>query len=175
MTVTTRSVSTSAGWTRRATPLVLAEVDEVVGLRVVHDDAAPEAPAKLRREEQADLARRRAPHEAACDEDRHRADAEPLELVGDRRDRLVPRPDLDAGIGSDGCSITIVAEPHPRSRSASGGPASGKASASRTAAPTSSIASRGRRRPQHDVVRSHLRDDDPRVGEQRDPGHGTAR
>ena len=71
-----------------------AELDEVVGLGVVDDHAAPEAPAELGRHEQADLARRRPPQQAARDEDRHLRDAEPLELVDDGRDRVVPRPVL---------------------------------------------------------------------------------
>ena len=65
----------------------LAELDEVVGLGVVHDHAALEATAELGRDEQADLARRRAPQQAAGDEDRHLCDAEAVELVDDRGDR----------------------------------------------------------------------------------------
>ena len=73
-------------------PLGLAELDEVLGLGVVDDDAAAEAPPELGRDEQADLARRRPPQQAAGDEDRQPGDAEPLELVDRRRDRVVPRP-----------------------------------------------------------------------------------
>ena len=64
VTVTTRSVSTSAGETRSGSPRRRAELDQVVGLGVVDDHAAAEAAAELGRDEQPDLARRRTPARA---------------------------------------------------------------------------------------------------------------
>ena len=68
----------------------------------------------------------------------------PIELVADaRRSSRAAGSTCAVGIGSDGCSITTVAVPPVVTSSASGRPARGYASASRTAAPTSSTWSRG--------------------------------
>ena len=95
-----------------------------------------------------------APAEAAGDEDRHARDAEPLELVGGRGDRVLPRVG-GRRTGSAATAARSRASPCRRGARAARAarPASGNRSASRTAAPTSSIASPGARRPQHDAVR----------------------
>ncbi len=67
------------------------ERDELLALDVVDDQPAAEAPAELGRHKQPDLARRGAAAEPARDEDRHVGDAEPVELVDGRGDRLLAR------------------------------------------------------------------------------------
>ena len=130
-----------------------SELDEIVGLGVVDDHPAAEAPPELGRDEQADLARRRPPLQPAGDEDRHAARRRAA-----RARRRRPRSPRGAGRrprpGSAATAARSRASPcRPASTScASGSPASGKRSASRTAAPTSVDRLARRRRPQHDAV-----------------------
>jgi hypothetical protein len=54
-----------------------ADVDEILGLRVVDDHPSTETSPELGRHEEADLARRGSPQQSAGDQDRHVRDAEP--------------------------------------------------------------------------------------------------
>ena len=152
-----------------------AEVGHVLGLRVVHQHAALEAPPELGRDEQPDLARGRAPEEAAGDEDRHPLDAEALELVADRGDHLVSRADL----GRRDRQRRLL--DHDRRRAAAGHQLCERPAGEwirerfpHRRADILDVVARPRRA-QDDVVRPGLGDDDPGVRQQRDACHMVAR
>ena len=152
-----------------------AEVRHVLRLRVVHEHAALEPPPELGRDEQPDLARGRAPEEAAGDEDRHTLDAEAIELVADRRDHLVPRADL---CRRDRQRRLLDhdrrrAAPRHQLREWPAGEGIGERFAHRGADVLDVVARP--RRAQHDVVRPRLGDDDPGVRQQWDARHIVAR
>ena len=138
------SASASARLTRRP-PAGPAHLDEVRALGVVHLDPAVEPPGELGMHEELQLAVPGPPGEPAGDEQRL-----PLERAPARSSSIIVAAIAvrrgsfgDPGIGSAGGSTTTVARP-PRGTSASSGcPASGKRSASRTAAAMSAIGSTG--------------------------------
>ena len=150
---------------------LLPELDEIFGLRVVHDHAALEAPPEVGRHERPDLTRRGAAHQAARDEDGRPADAEALELLCDRRDRGVARADLNSGDGKrrlldhDRRRAAALHERFERR--------TGERKLQRVAHRLADILQRlaRKRRTQHQIVCAGLGDDDPRVIEQWDARH----
>ncbi len=148
-----------------------ADVDEIVGLGVVHDHAAAETPPELGRNEEPDVARRGSPQQPARDENRHVGDSEPVELVGDGSDRLVPRADLNTRDRQRRLLDDDRRRPADLRQLLERG--SFQRIRERLADGRRDVSKRvpRRRRPQHQVVCRRLRDDDPRVGEQRDPAH----
>ena len=152
----------------------LAELDEVVGLGVVHHHAAPEPSAKVGGNEQADLARCRAPGQPAGDEGVTRVT--PSRSSSSAAAAIaVWRGPIDVfGIGRVGCSITSVAVP-PSSRAARAGRR--RAGTERIAGGAADVvecfalrrAARGRRRA------AHLGHQHARVGEERRPRHVACR
>ena len=92
-------------------PPLAAELDEVVGLRVVHDHAPAEAAPELGRDQQPDLARRRPPQQPPAT--RIVSWATPSRSSSSTAAAIAAcrGPCSADGIGSDGCSITTVAVP----------------------------------------------------------------
>ena len=129
LTTMTRSVSTSARFTRNGGRDDSSRRHELGVLDVVHDDVAVEAARELRRHERPELALRHAPREPRCDEERliSGRDAVPLELRHDGEIAACLGSFGAPGIGSAGGSITIVARVPLRACSGSPSPSSGSA------------------------------------------------
>ena len=154
------------------------ERDEVRRLGIVHLDRAAEAARELRRHELLDLALGRASRQAAGDEDRRAAPREYRARSSSSIATASAAARGSTGVPGIGCavgSMTTVARPPRGTRLSSGSPASGKRSESRTAAATSATGIARRRRREHDRVVVRIDDGDPRPGEERDAGQGSAR
>ena len=151
------------------------DVDEILRLGVVHEHATLEPPTEVGWHEQPDLAWARAAEEPARDEDRHPLHAEALELVADRRDQLVPRPEMRGGdrqrrlLDHDRRGAACTCELLQRS--------AGEWVGERLPHGRSDVLDvvARPRRAQHDVVRPGLGDDHTRVRQQRDSRHTFAR
>ena len=154
---------------------VVAEVDEVVRLGVVHEDASFEPTPEVRRNEDPDLPRRRPAREAARDQDRDLLHAEADELVGDGGSCDVHWPRVDRGdrqrrlLDHDRrCAAGLhqfrerLAREWERKR-VEHRPAD---VLERLALPW---------RPQDEIVVLGVGDDETRVVQERDPGHETRR
>src|SRR5581483_5011641 len=148
-----------------------AEGDEVLRLRVVHDHPAAEAAAELGAEEQADLPRGEALLEAGRDEHGEPLDAERLELVDGRGDRLL------AGVPDGGRDREVGRLDHQRRRPAAGREPLERRPGEREAeglpdgrADVRDRAPR-RRGSQDEAAVADVDDGDPGTGEERDPGH----